>query len=476
MYSAKHWAKKAQEAVGVQSSVSVLDFGAVADFVSYASPGTDNKAAFQACLDFCYTNGFRMHIPAGRYYLSGAISKSSAADTGSYFEAYRPTIEGDGIRATELFFGAGNFNGISLTGGVTTALNPSWQKLSGFAINKQDRLGNGLNLTGHFHLHVEDVRPTGWGVGINCVDVHEAVFVNTTPMYNNGGMVLQRGTFTEPNIISLLNCTVGLNADYGVDILNPATFTMIGGSIEGNGIDGSATFKWGIRAIYTTASVEGSVGLNLNGVYLEANKGDADIWIVNSNFAHMVHNIIGCSFQRTSGTNFSNNCIRYDWSGTTYQNILNLIGNGFRSFNDYTPSAGRPYVNLSSANDNIEINDIGNFYEDAVEIPQFSQLRYGLLKDNQNNARGEILAAGTISVGKNVASCTKSTTGTYVIVFEKPMATANYHVSFTPFAGVFSIPCITNIATTGFTVEMRNSATNALQDTRFSFLVSGSAL
>jgi hypothetical protein len=172
---------------------------------------------------------------------------------------------------------------------------------------------------------------------------------------------------------------------------------------------------------------------------------------------------------------FSINCIRYDWTGTTYDNILNLTGSGFRSFNDYVPSAARPYVNIAGTGNNFEFNQIGNFFEDAVEAPNISASRLGFAKGVKTNAFGGVAAAGTVEFGRNFASVTKPSTGQYVVVFARPLDNDQYHISLTSVGS--SDPAkfsITAKSSTGFTVESRNPATNALVDGRFSFgLVGG---
>lgn len=57
----------------LRESISVLDFGAVADGNAATGAGTDNLAAFQAALAYAVANRLSVYVPAGVYILSGQL-------------------------------------------------------------------------------------------------------------------------------------------------------------------------------------------------------------------------------------------------------------------------------------------------------------------------------------------------------------------------------------------------------------------
>lgn len=59
-------------------SVSVKDFGAVADFNRTTNTGTDNTAAFQAAIDYCKTANKALFVPTGWYLVSGNLTATYA--------------------------------------------------------------------------------------------------------------------------------------------------------------------------------------------------------------------------------------------------------------------------------------------------------------------------------------------------------------------------------------------------------------
>lgn len=414
----------------MRERVSVLDFGAVADCTSTGA-GTDNIGAFNACIAYANANGFDVYVPPGRYRLSAAVSVSNTGNAGSLYQDFRCSFIGAGPRQSQLWFDNGNFNGLTLNGTLTNAGNPSWQTVSGLALYKYDRQGNGLVLNGHFHAQVENVLCYGWATGHLAQDVHETIYKNFVCMWNNYGAKWQKGTFTQPNIISLYDCTFGNNANYGLDVLNPATFVMVGGSVESNGSGGTDTTKWGVRVIINDAASEGTASALFLGVYMENNVGlnagavgAADLWMVN-NAQHACLTAVGCSFQRHS--NFALNCVRYESAGG-FKNKLTLVGCGFRGYSDYTASAGRPYVGIGSPADTIQVSDLGNTFVDATETPDFSYPYVTPQAVSSAWCRFDGTVAGpaiTPTQSQNVASVTKNGTGDYTITYKRALAAAN---------------------------------------------------
>ena len=81
--------------------------------------------------------------------------------------------------------------------------------------------------------------------------------------------------------------------------------------------------------------------------------------------------------------------------------------------------------------------------------------------------------SGTINGSFNIASVTKSNTGTYDVVFTTPMPSGDYAIVGGTNGNSTRIVRCQNISSTGFTVQVRN-INNALQDSNFSVIVHAS--
>lgn len=454
--------------------VNVDWFGAVGNSTG-PGLGTDDRAAVQAAINVANSFGATVLFSAKKYRI-GSPGVTISNTSGGSPDTKRCSLMGSGVRGTYLYGDSGDYKIVSALGEPSNGGSFSMQTVQGMTIAKADNLGTCLYLENHFHAAVRDVKTNGafWGVSLS--DVHETTFDNCVITWARRGLYAQKGTFTQPNVINLFNCTVGNNAEFGIDLLNPAEFNMWGGSIEANGqpADVAIGSRWGIRASYTVAAVEGSVGLNLNGVYLETNSGTADIFVQEFNVTPIVVNIKGCTFQRNSGTYFTTNNILFSWSGTTYKHVVNVIGNGHRSFNDYVANAGRPYINLAgpAGASNMEFNDFGCYYHDAVEKADIGANLPGQGRDFMLSAMGEVSSAGVLSNGRNTASASRTATGTYQVTYNKPLSVAAIPALSPVGVGGAVCPDITALSTTGFTVVWRNTSGVAI-DTRFGFSTQG---
>lgn len=407
----------------VREIVSVLDYGAAGDGV------TDDSVAVQAAMDAVAVNGGTVMFPAGVYLVGSALSLSNTGDTQS--TTPRVSFVGDGSRASRILFASGNYVGLTLTGSNTPGAADAQVVISGLYFDKPDNLGTCLSINRYSHITLRDMKCNGSDLAIALTDVQESHLESVIVTFANGGIKAQPGTFTSPNAIMLLNCKIGNCNNYGLDIVNAACVDIIGGSIEGNNnslIGGTAT-TWGVRILWNDATkIEGSVGVNIIGCYIENNGLDVDsptptgdVWIVNS-VAPMAVTVKGCSFQRHDES-FCTNTIRMETSGG-FKHTLSLDGNGHGGFYGYVPDAGRPYVFLSTPAE-VYVNEGKNVYRDAVEIPDFT---------GQNNMCQPAMAAAwvrfdgsgangakTIQQGYNVASVNKTSTGIFVITYGRAL-------------------------------------------------------
>jgi len=372
--------------------------------------------------------------------LWGGIGVSSASATyrGLFYSASPAcSIRGDGARGTNLMFAPGAYNGLSVIGSSGSITAESMLRIEGMSLYKSDRQGAGLCLNTLAHIDVKDIFAEGWNLGLWCFDVQQSVLENVVCFQNNGGAQFQKNSFTQPNALLLLNCTFGLNYNFGLDAQNPATFKMVGGSIESNGYPGgnstsTANSIWGARVIINTSLTEGSIAAHFDGVYIENNGsptsgvGIGDIYYSNSASESML-SVTNCSFQRHAS--FCTNNIAISTSGGFRHKIR--LQNGHKGYSDYTASSSRPYWQVFSSTDPIEVDDTGSLYvNNAVEGPQATAM-YGVpssMRCAQSNLGGYVRfnGTGTPAIASNfgIYSVTRNSAGNYTITFSRAQTAA----------------------------------------------------
>jgi hypothetical protein len=326
-------------------NINVLWFGAVADLVvdannNYVS-GTDNTAAFQAAINRAISLRRDVCVPGGSYYLASGITADLSAttlDTGS-----RPSIRGVGRGTTWLRFGLGSFSAITYKGGATGAGPHIYATISGLRIDKVDVKGIGLDFRVAAFMSIEDVMVLGFDTGISGVDMLSSRFRHVTSTFNRIGANFVRGSFSHPNALSFIDCNLSNNNETGLVAASPTTLSVLGGEIAGNGLNSTSATRGGI---YINGNpLEGGVGLVSDHVYYEYNMGLADVLIA-TGAATGTHTFRANTFNRTNGTNYVTNMIRVTGSAST---MLDVRGNAFKRFNDYSASASRPYIDTSGA-------------------------------------------------------------------------------------------------------------------------------
>ena len=117
------------------------------------------------------------------------------------------------------------------------------------------------------------------------------------------------------------------------------------------------------------AGAQGSAAGNFSGVYFEQNVGTADIWLANS-VQSVAANVDGCSFNRISSTYYVTNNILVETANSGVEQFVTVMGCGFKGFNTYVPSAGRPYINtITSASGVSTVAWAGCLFQSATETP-----------------------------------------------------------------------------------------------------------
>lgn len=408
----------------VDNYVSVKMFGAVADNNGTAGNGTDNYPAFSSAAAFAQAQGKDLFVPAGKYRLSQGFSLSNTSDTSVLNP--RPSLRGEGARATILVFDNAATTGLTISGtNANSVTTYSEQSVKGIMLYKgfetPSFTGTGLVLVALAHVYIEDVIVYQWNIGMDLSDVQESTFTNIACLFNATGFSASRNSLTQPNALTFVGCTFGGNGNYGVDILDPANATFIGGSIESNGGAGTASPQWGVRIVYTsTTVVESNLGASFNGVYFERNAGNGDIYLANAAVPATI-TVQGCNFNRGLNTNggtpvAGTSCVYIETSGG-YNTKVNLLGNGFGGLprsgsGAWVPSASTPYVTVVNPTQPTLISSVGNRWTDSVETPNFFD--GGMFAAMYFNP-----ATATVSRSNN-SSLVKNATGDYTLTFPYP--------------------------------------------------------
>lgn len=220
--------------------------------------------------------------------------------------------------------------------------------------------------TNNWKGFVDEFRVTS---GVARYTIAVGAFPLATEPYPNQGTTGVGSYQSFPNALTLNNVYVSGSRRYGVYVMGGSSFNLINGTIEGNCLDSGTTYLteecWGIRV--ENAGYEGRMGLNASGNYFEGNKGQADIWIVQTINAAS-HNISGNTFLRYFPTQYTQKCIQYDNSASTLASRVALIGNGFGAGETidgpYPVSSLRPYVGSSLG----KFFNSGNFFQNEIEV------------------------------------------------------------------------------------------------------------
>ena len=242
--------------------------------------------------------------------------------------------------------------------------------------------------------------------------------------------------YANPNAILMIRPQILSMENQGLWIVDGCQFKLQGGSIEGCGTAGDTTF----RGIYVQGGVsDGTIGLVLDGVYIESNSG-TNIYINHSSNRSARHKIINSNFNNGSPTRYPVNQVVVLGGNYAYpagvKMVLEMHGNTCTGYN-YTNSPSRPDVVITQyAEGQCEFIDLNNSW-----IPnQGPSISSTVLWRNAPNDsfRGLAAADGTLSNARNIVSVAKTAVGVYLVTCNHaidgdvasivPVATAGYAI------------------------------------------------
>ncbi len=333
-------------------TVSVKDFGAVGDWngtQSVPGTGTDDTAAIQAAIDYCLQNGAELFFPPGRYRTTAPLVIDRTFNTEDPINGgmYGISLRGGGAASCQI---ASDHNGVCID--FRGGLGAGWHTyfyIDGLGVLKADYGKNvgsiGFKIDQAAYMQIQRFDTYGFEYGIYGIDVLSSAFMDGTIRGNQYGFRFEKGTRSHPNNISFRGVQTLNNNTYGGALYRPSVFSYIGGSIESNGYTGvlADPNSWGLYV--ESAGTEGSVGINMQGVYIENNNGKADVWILQT-VNNVIHNFNGCSFLRFLDTRYVTNCILFN---STNDSRLSINGCGFKDYAPYVSDASRLWIGAGDA-------------------------------------------------------------------------------------------------------------------------------
>lgn len=346
----------------LRDTISVKDFGAVGDDTH------DDTTNIQAAIDYANSIGGDVYFPAGTYKITNTLTVDNSASTSEY---YKPSLYGDSSASAVIHAASGSYDMLEISGGASGAGLHSHQVIRGLFFTKEGTSPgaciSGDNLA---FISFEDVSTLGGEYGFYGTDVLSSVFYDCIFRFADYGMRLEYTDVSYPNAVTLVSCVVGNNNNYGIYVTGGSTFNMFGGSVESNGMTGSASVKFGV--LLNNAGNQGSAAGNFSGVYFEQNVGTADIWLANS-VQSVASSISGCSFNRISSTYYTTNNIYVETANSGVAQTVSVMGCGFKGFNTYSPSSSRKYINsAATASGTSTVAWAGCLFQSATETPSIT--------------------------------------------------------------------------------------------------------
>lgn len=368
---------------------------------------TDYSTAQQA-FNRARAVGGDVEFPAGTYAISTPLTIDYTGQTQEpVTQPLGVNITGDGAHNTVISKSGSGF-AIESTGGTGVAAH-IYTVFDGLSFTGAN--AKGIKLKNHAFTTLRNMTFQGLVTGLELESVLSCRFENLTFGNATNGVEVSKGTgFSDINANYWDNCTFRnlTGVAYAGGDHSGVYFTAA--NVENCGTQANA-LTGGFNMTFDGA--EGSVGLTIYGGYFEGNGGGWDINLVNTGSEYVTHVLIGVNFNRNSAAKFVTNNIR-----SVGKNRILLIGCTFDHFNDYTPDAGRLYVNADA---DTQVTCIGCKFKSATE--------QGSLRNSDVALGGSFDGAGASVRLPSGWSVSRSSAGVYVVTHNLNLATANYVVT-----------------------------------------------
>lgn len=443
-------------------NVKSAPYNAVGDGV------TDDTAAIQAAINAANATGDTVFFPPGIYIVSGTLTIDNGTDTAAF--APKASLLGSGASNAIIWGATGNYNLLTITGGVSGAGMHSHQYVKNLSLFKDGGTGACLNMTNVAYFDAEGLHIRGGEIGISASDFLSATFRACQVLWcSTGGVRMERSSTADgfqsgPNAVMFDSCVLGNNGTYGGWFLDGGNINFIGGSVEGNGVSVSNGF--GLQ--FTNMGLESGAAANISGTYFEHNKGVADLWI-NATSRSSASCVTGATFNRISSSQFVTNNILVESANSGTMLTLAVNGCGFKKFGSYTASSSRRTIAQSASSN--AINRIGwsgcYFSDEATDGPLLRNFTSDL------HAFGVLTTVGSLAAASrsmNISGVQKLGTGIWRVDYAQRSESTNPCVAVTPFAEGFA--WVQSADATFAEVRFKNTA-GTLTDTVLNFSVHG---
>ncbi|WP_064753673.1 phage head-binding domain-containing protein [Escherichia coli] len=429
------------------------------------SPNTDVSTRLQALLT---VGKGEIKIPDGRYTVNTVLITNFSDSSFPSLGAGSPRYNFSGSSINNTIFTVSDNYLLNHTGGVSGTVvhgTNTYMRTGDCQI-----IGTGATSSGGFKfsfctfIEVENIRAALLGIPVyfaNCIYNYVRNIRVDNSLY---------GIFTESsdpsfptNSTFVDDSTFTYCSRYAVEATIGLTFNMTNCSIEKNGVQGDVN----TGGIYLKVTEPLSV-INITGTYFEANKGNADITVLNSGGGTIVVNLIGCTFNRGNSdggytlTNFKS--LSHAGVGKI---ILNLQGCHFFSNTSwgFTPSADKPFITPDTW---LTVNGLDTCtFSETTSLPD-------TIQSSSSSISVKVAADGTKISGPSYITTSKTGTGVYSV-------TSNYPLGTSPVGNDYSVMAISNIdgfvvtssanqSATSFNVRTKSSSGSAA-DTAFSVTI-----
>lgn len=442
----------------------------------------DITAPFQAGINAA-TNGEGMYsgaaggtkfvIPAGRFLLNEGIANSFRADNSIIDDRdlRRMNIEGAGSCNTEL-----NFAGGAGTTAITLkAFNNADGRLMGSYIRGirltqnpiSARLATGIRLETIAGFGLDDVKISGFDLGLYLKDVLEFHAVDTHVLGNSVGLRAELGVWTRPNVISWLRGALSGNLDIAADIKNGSCVTFQGTRFEGNGTDRATDLVIDMDG----APTEGRAWLTVHGgCYFEGNKTASEMRLTQDTGNQGAVRIEGNTFNHIDIDKYPSTSVDMFGAGTGRSKV-SIEGNGWLAGGTYVADSSTPYIIQS---DHFDVSDHDNLFDAAIGNPVTNGFPVHGRDMFHVAAKALVINNGVASIPSgrngNIASVTRDSIGQVTIVFKRAMASTEYLINLAPYFNDVQFGFV-SLSTTGLTIT--TSVAGALADANFTLEIVG---
>ena len=434
-------------------------------WVPNTSPNTDVSTRLQALLT---AGKGEIKIPDGRYNVFTGLVTNFSDSSFPSLGAGSPRYNFSGSSINNTIFTVSNNYFLNHTGGVNGSVvqgTNTYMRTGDCQI-----IGTGATSSGGFKfsfctfIEVENIRAALLGIPVyfaNCIYNYVRNIRIDNSLY---------GIFTESsdpsfptNSTFVDDSTFTYCSRYAVESTIGLTFNMTNCSIEKNGVQGNVN----TGGIYLKVTAPLSV-INITGTYFEANKGNADITVLNSGGGTIVVNLIGCTFNRGNSdggytlTNFKSLA-----QAGVGKIILNLQGCHFFSNTSwgFTPSADKPFITPDTW---LTVNGLDTCtFSETTSLP-------ATIQSSSSNISVKVAADGTKISGPSYITTSKTGTGVYSVVSSYPFGTSSVGNDYSAMAisntDGFVVTSSANQSATSFNVRTKSSA-GAAADTAFSVTI-----